>query len=196
VTERRVVILRAAQRLLLHYGPAKTTVADIAREAHVGVGSVYLEFTSKDAILESLAEAQHRAVIEAERAAWEQGGSLLGRLRQVFDARFEAFVRLAAESSHARDLFVCEVPPIQRAHRRFQQAEEELVAAMLTHAGETGRATANLRGDGAPVHVVARGLLRAYAAFAPPLVFREPPERLRRELPVVHALVLGSVDPA
>jgi hypothetical protein len=52
--ERRQTILAAAERLLRHYGPGKTTIAEIAREADVGVGTVYLEFSSKDAILEAL----------------------------------------------------------------------------------------------------------------------------------------------
>jgi AcrR family transcriptional regulator len=187
VTERRVVILRAARRLLLHYGPAKTTVADIAREAHVGVGSVYLEFTSKDAIVESLAEAQHVAVLEAERRAWAAGGDPRARLRAVLDARFAAFSELAASSAHARDLLLGDSPPIQRARARFQQAEEALFTEMVSQVGQVGALAAQ-----PDPHLVARGLLRAYAAFAPPLLFREPLERLRRDLAVVHRLVLGE----
>ena len=38
--DRRLLILEAAGRLFRHYGPFKTTVADIAREARVGVGTV------------------------------------------------------------------------------------------------------------------------------------------------------------
>jgi len=46
--DRRRVILDTAARLLRHYGPAKTTMADIARAADIAVGSVYLEFASKE----------------------------------------------------------------------------------------------------------------------------------------------------
>jgi AcrR family transcriptional regulator len=189
VTERRVVILRAAQRLLLHYGPSKTTVADIAREAHVGVGSVYLEFTSKDAILESLAEAQHVAVLEAERRAWATEGDVMTRLRRTLDARFEAFVELAASSAHARDLFVSDSSPIARAHARFHRAEGEIFSEAVRQAMAAGRWP---DGDAIAPEPAARALLRAYAAFAPPLLFREPAERLRRDLPAVHRLVLGG----
>src|SRR4029079_9279854 len=66
---RREQILSAADRLLRHYGPNKTTVADVAREAGIGVGSVYLEFPSKDALIEELSRARHRAVLAAMRAA-------------------------------------------------------------------------------------------------------------------------------
>jgi AcrR family transcriptional regulator len=66
-TERRKRILEATERLLRRYGPAKTTVADIAREAEIAVGAVYLEFASKDAIVEELSQGQHRAVMAAAR---------------------------------------------------------------------------------------------------------------------------------
>src|SRR3954470_12265580 len=65
---RREQILKAADRLLRHYGPHKTTVADVAREAGVGVGSVYLDFPSKDALVEELSRSRYRAVLDAMRA--------------------------------------------------------------------------------------------------------------------------------
>lgn len=185
MTQRRIIILRAAQRLLLHYGPGKTTVADIAREASVGVGSVYLEFTSKDAILEALSETAHAEVLERERRAWDRGGTAHERLRRVFDARLEAFARVMEESVHARDLLHCDRRAIARVHRRFVADEEALLASMVRAGMEAGELPP---GD---AETVARGLLRAYAAFAPPLLFHEPVEALRRDLPVVHELVLG-----
>ncbi|MFW5924577.1 MAG: TetR/AcrR family transcriptional regulator [Myxococcota bacterium] len=187
MTERRVIILRAAERLLVHYGPAKTTVADIAREARVGVGSVYLEFTSKGAIVEALSEAQHASVLEAERRAWHRPGPARARLRRVFDARFEAFTSIAEGPAHARDLLLCDAPSVQSVHRRFQAAEHAQLEAMLGEGIEAGELP---RMDTRPV---ARALLRAYAAFAPPLLFREPLERLRHELPTLHALVLDRL---
>jgi TetR/AcrR family acrAB operon transcriptional repressor len=47
-------ILDAASDLFLHYGYDKTTVSDIAREAGVSKGAIYLHFESKDALLEAL----------------------------------------------------------------------------------------------------------------------------------------------
>src|SRR5262245_17349677 len=67
--DRREQILEAADRLLRHYGPHKTTIADVAREANVGVGTVYLEFCSKEALIEELSQTRHRAVLDAMRAA-------------------------------------------------------------------------------------------------------------------------------
>src|SRR5512140_1621330 len=85
--QRRAIILAAADRLLRHYGPQKTTVADVAREAGVGVGTVYLEFPSKDAIVEELSRARHRAVLDAMRAAAGAAGTAEERLTGALDAR-------------------------------------------------------------------------------------------------------------
>ena len=86
--QRRRQILEAAARLLRHYGPGKTTMAEIAREARVGVGSVYLEFPSKDAIVEALSVMRHNALLAAMRDAAATGGPTgAARLCAVLDAK-------------------------------------------------------------------------------------------------------------
>lgn len=47
-------ILDAAARLIPHYGYDKTTVSDIAHEAGVSKGAVYLHWDSKEALFEAL----------------------------------------------------------------------------------------------------------------------------------------------
>jgi len=51
----RTRILDAADRLFRHYGYAKTTVADLARELSVSPANVYRFFTSKLEIVEAIA---------------------------------------------------------------------------------------------------------------------------------------------
>ncbi|MCA9931778.1 MAG: TetR/AcrR family transcriptional regulator [Anaerolineales bacterium] len=52
--DREQKILDAATKLFLHYGFDKTTVSDIAREAGISKGAIYLHFSSKEALLEAL----------------------------------------------------------------------------------------------------------------------------------------------
>ena len=61
--ERETRILQAAAQLFAHYGFDKTTVSDIAREAGVSKGAIYLHFASKEELLEALMmrETQHYA---------------------------------------------------------------------------------------------------------------------------------------
>lgn len=52
--EREQGILDAAAKLFIHYGYDKTTVSDIAHEAGISKGAIYLHFKSKDELLEAL----------------------------------------------------------------------------------------------------------------------------------------------
>lgn len=52
--EREARVLDAAARLIIHFGYDKTTVSDIAREARVSKGAIYLHFASKEALFEAL----------------------------------------------------------------------------------------------------------------------------------------------
>ena len=52
--EREQKILDAAATLFVHYGYDKTTVSDIAREAGISKGAIYLHYESKDDLFEAL----------------------------------------------------------------------------------------------------------------------------------------------
>lgn len=52
--ERANRILDAAGKLLMRYGYDKTTVSDIAQEAGVSKGAIYLHFTSREALFSAL----------------------------------------------------------------------------------------------------------------------------------------------
>lgn len=52
--ERRERVLDAAQKLFLKFGYDKTTVSDIAEEAGISKGAIYLHFRSKDAMMDAL----------------------------------------------------------------------------------------------------------------------------------------------
>ena len=79
--ERKVVILRAAERLLVMRGWQKTTVAQIAHEADIAVGSVYLEFSSKALIMGELAKQKYAHVLRQMRLATMRQGSFEERFR-------------------------------------------------------------------------------------------------------------------
>src|SRR5262245_25926299 len=50
VQDVRDAILDAVERLLARYGYKKTTIDDLAREAGIGKGSIYLHFPSKEEV--------------------------------------------------------------------------------------------------------------------------------------------------
>lgn len=79
--ERMGRILDAASGLFLHYGFDKTTVSDIARQAGVSKGTIYLHVDSKDHLLEELILRELKTYAEAWLARLEadpQGGTIAG----------------------------------------------------------------------------------------------------------------------
>lgn len=187
-TARRQAILEAAGRLFRHYGPFKTTVADIARASRVGVGTVYLEFRSKDAILAELSRVRHERVLGAIERAWGDGRPAPVQLELALTARFESFVG-CADGAHGPDLLACECEAIEEARRVFLEAEHALFARFLREAMERGELS--VRDPDAD----ARGLLLAYRAFEPPLLFQHPLDGLRRDLARLHRIVLEGLLP-
>lgn len=65
IPDRRHRILAAARELVLTRSWPRTTVADIAELAGVGKGAVYLEFPSRDAILDAVLTAAMRDLTAA-----------------------------------------------------------------------------------------------------------------------------------
>lgn len=187
INERRAQILSASERLLKHYGFAKTTVADIAREAGVGVGTVYLEFPSKEAIVQELSARCHAAVLEAMRAATKRPVHYGRQLRELFDLRVEHFLAVAQGGHHAADLVHCDCPAVLEAQQRFRAAELELVAQLLHDADTAGEFTVPHPA------LTARVIVRVYASFEPPRLYGEPRDGLGALLDATHTLVLSGL---
>jgi len=182
---RRAQILEAADRLLRHYGPQKTTVADVAREAGVGVGSVYLEFSSKDALIEELSRSRYGRILEAMRAATsDPGRSFPERLAGALDARAAAYFMLADEGAHACDLVHCVTGAGKAAAARFVDEQRALIADLLRGGAAAGEFAAT------PPEEAARALLCAYVSFTPPALTCKSREQAAAEMAAMHALVL------
>ncbi len=186
--DRRTQILAVAERLLEHYGPGKTTVAEIAREAGLGVGTVYLEFHSKDDILAALSHRRHEQVLDAMRAARERpAADFAARFTAVMNAKVEALWSVTETGAHAADLVHCGQSAVQQEHQRFLQRERELLASLLSDAAAAGEFSVS---DPAATASV---VLTAYGAFAPPWLFRHCRDDIDRKLRAMHALVLNGL---
>lgn len=186
-TARRTQILDAAERLVRHYGFQKTTVGDIAREAQVGVGTVYLEFTSKDAIVEELSVHRHARVLAAMRDAAGRKAAYERRFRDVMDARLLGFLKVMEDGQHAADLVHCVCPSVKQAHARFRAEEEALLTALFVSADATGEFLVK---DPA---ATARLILAAYVSFSPPWVFTLSREDVQEQHGAMHALMLRGL---
>lgn len=87
--EREQRILDAAADLILHYGYDKTTVSDIAREAGVSKGAIYLHFDSKKTLFDALLQREINAYSERwlnKIEADPQGGTFVGLYRAALES--------------------------------------------------------------------------------------------------------------
>mgnify|MGYP000679834344 CR=1 FL=1 len=185
---RRAQILQAAERLLQHYGPQKTTVADVAREAGIGVGSVYLEFPSKEAIIEALSRARHEIVLAAMRSAVTKvGTSWSERLANMMNTRLEAYLDQASSGAHARDLFHCANPAVKNASVWFHHEELALLTELLTRAAADGEFELT------DVALTAQVVLRAYSGFTPPWILCADAHETKRLAQGLHQLILRGL---
>jgi len=174
--DRRQAILHCAARLFSHYGQSKTTVADIAREAQVGIGTVYLVFPSKEAIVEELSSTAHGRVLHAMREVAEAraGDSFSERLAGVLETRVAMFLKLAEEGQHACELVHCKNGPVKSVHAKFREDERMFLQQLLEQAAKSGE-LASLDAKRASVLVQ-----RAYATLSPPWLYEQPGEDAKR----------------
>lgn len=174
--DRRRAILECAARLFSHYGHAKTTVADIAREAHMGVGTFYLVFASKEAIVEELSSSAHVRVLQAMREIAEARAldSFSERLAGVLKTRVAKFHELAAQGQHACELVHCNSAPVKSVHARFRHEEAALFETLFEDARRSGEL--------APIDVKRAAALvqRAYMTLSPPWLFEQTRDEAQR----------------
>lgn len=185
---RRELILKAADQLLRHYGLQKTTMADVAREANVGVGTVYLEFPSKDALVEALSRSHYQRIVESMRLASEEAPrAAKERLVRVLEARAVGFLALKEAGAHACDLLCCGSEAVKAAQCAYSVAERELLENIL----DDGRRDGDF--EIRNVELAARALLLAYTAFGPPWIFKLDQKKLGTDIAAMHDLVLHGL---
>src|ERR1044072_9120330 len=103
IGDKREAIMRAAISVFAHNGYFNSKVADIAREAGVADGTVYLYFKSKEDILHSIFDRSVEEALHAARKQIESVKDPKEKLRQIAALHLE---RLGAD----RDLaVVCQV---------------------------------------------------------------------------------------
>src|SRR5690554_6191558 len=89
-TEKRERILEGALRAFAKKGFYNTKVSEIASEAGVADGTIYLYFKNKDDLLISLFEDRMEWVIERlETELADSPGDVFEKLRQVVDMHFK-----------------------------------------------------------------------------------------------------------
>ncbi|MEM6732837.1 MAG: helix-turn-helix domain-containing protein, partial [Myxococcota bacterium] len=138
VDTRREHILKAASRLLQRDGYKRTTVADVAREAEVSVGSVYLEFDSKDAIVAKLALHCHEQIL-ARMIEAATPSAPPDALQAALEARILAQHEHSGRAPHSVELLHCAAcPGVKQALEHFAPRERQFVQELLEQGERQG----------------------------------------------------------
>jgi AcrR family transcriptional regulator len=102
--DKRVVILDAARSLFLRYGVKRTALDDVARDAGVAKGTLYLYFDSKDTLFAAIAEQLCADVLRNAEAAIASSASITHQLVGCLDVYIGSTHRLVAQSPHIAEL--------------------------------------------------------------------------------------------
>jgi TetR/AcrR family transcriptional regulator, regulator of autoinduction and epiphytic fitness len=136
--ERHEAILAAAKQLFGHYGYRRTSIDDIAQEARIAKGTVYLYFKSKEEIFRALCQQLLDTVLAAAEEAGHTSAPIEQQLRQILAAKFDYLFELVHSSIHVRELIDAKN---QLSSDIFSQADRRylrLLSAAISHAVERG----------------------------------------------------------
>ncbi|MGB8698908.1 MAG: TetR/AcrR family transcriptional regulator [Thermosynechococcaceae cyanobacterium] len=101
---KREAILQAAKQRLSQYGVKKTTMQEIAEDAGIAVGTLYLYFKNKNDILIATAEAYTQQHIQDTEKILRSPMSAPQKLKTYLVNRFRAVQEHRLSGSHAAEL--------------------------------------------------------------------------------------------
>jgi AcrR family transcriptional regulator len=125
-------ILDAAERLFRRYGYKKTTIDDLAREAGIGKGTVYLYFESKESVALSVLDLEFERIRERLQKIGRSRKQPVSRLRQILVERVMLrFASAAGYSQTLDEVFSSVRIPFLERRERFLMVEAQVCAEVL-----------------------------------------------------------------
>jgi TetR/AcrR family transcriptional regulator, regulator of autoinduction and epiphytic fitness len=160
---RRAEILDASLRVFGQYGYRRTSMDDIAREADIAKGTIYLSFTSKEEVFQALAQRLSRQMLTGAEAASRRPGTAADKLAAMHAAWFGTYAETITRSPHAAELLDAKhrltADLAADGRRRYSQLVRDVLAE-ADAAGELDLEPAGLTADTAADLLIAaaRGL--------------------------------------
>lgn len=116
---RREELLAAARRVFARQGFRGTTIADIAEEAGIALGTIYLYFPSKDDVFAALNEQLNELIAKALTDV-----PAAGSLQDVVRARVNNVFAVCAENRDLVQLVVLNTDPESATSQRLRRSDE------------------------------------------------------------------------
>jgi TetR/AcrR family fatty acid metabolism transcriptional regulator len=159
--DKRERILESAQRVFASKGFFGAKVSDIAEEAGVADGTIYLYFKSKDDLLISLFESQMERVNAELTAAMVDADDGVDKLRRVI----RAWVKLVETNRHATEVITVELRQSTKFTKEYANPRFAEFLKLVAGVVEEGQREGTLRAD-IPAPVAARALFGALDELA------------------------------
>jgi AcrR family transcriptional regulator len=135
----REQIVEAAEKRLWHYGIKKTTIDEIASDAGVGKGTVYLYFDSKeDVACAIMARYKEEMLVQQEAIARDRSISEADRIRQIVKMPIVAAHKKCATSPNALEVVITLKPHLQKQMRPYFEQEVALLASVIEDGNRQG----------------------------------------------------------
>lgn len=135
----REQILQAAEKRLWHYGFKKTTIDEIAADAGVAKGTVYLYFENKEDIYCAIV-SQYKGQVLAEQEEIAQAGDLsaLEKLRRMLKLPVMTAYSVCVKTPQAMEMIVAIRPHLADRLQPLIEREEELVTQVVEEGVRNG----------------------------------------------------------
>jgi len=186
--DKHPLILHAAVRVFARRGFFNAQVADVAREAGVAAGTVYLYFKSKDDLLASIFERTVREAIAEGHAALAGTTDPIDRLRAIARHHLELL-------SRDRDLAVVFQVELRHSTKHMEQFSATMLGAylgLIRGVIAEGQAAGAFRRDVSPT-TAAKVLFGALDEMATNWMLSRRRYSLVAEADVVVDLVVGGL---
>ena len=132
-------ILDATDRLLARYGYRKMTVEDIAHEAGIGKGTIYLHFSSKEEVVLSHVDRIVDRLKERLRQIGSSEAPAAERVREMLRARVMfRFDSIQHYTQSLNDLLAALRPGLLARRALYFEDEAQIFAEVLANGRRTG----------------------------------------------------------
>jgi len=132
------VILQVAQGLFARFGLLKTTVDEIARLAHIGKGTIYHYFRSKEDIFAAVIAREAHIFREKIQEAIQAEETPQGKLRAFALARARYLKELTNYYSTLTEDYLRHYELVEKERRKYQKEEIQIVKSILDEGVEKG----------------------------------------------------------
>jgi AcrR family transcriptional regulator len=188
----RTKILDAARDRMHHYGFKKTTIDEVAADAGVGKGTVYLYFESKeDLALAILAEFKERMINRMQDIARDPSMTLSKKLTEMLSFPILEAQESCDNNPGSIDIILSIRPHIQARLRPYIEQETAVLAEVLEQGNQQGLL------DVSDTMRTARTLKLMVKGFWPPYpCISEPDEVVQEIAQIVDLAIRGMRKPS